>query len=637
MSIIVRVPSRIPVVKTGFSCYVPNLYYRLGSPGSYLQYAIVTEDPVCQLLANNNFYCPAGAASLDRIFGLDFGLEARDTTVKVAHKPIVPTWPYDTYDSRVYENNSQGLSLLVSTLSGKSIKAPSTAGENPVRHYTYSGELMENEPDIPFVISDSYFMGFSYKVRQNLFMTETLVVDDADVSVMHLTNRNHDLAWSWNILDFLDAFKSKEFNQIYWDPPYTYSHRLMSGLEYDLSPERLIIRYHTEWFAYLYSYQTYKWDSEIRFEFQNASRDIVVYDGLSLGPREGPSSSTFRYKNGSHTYEDGMLGPVASVSTGFPISCNAFSGLRDHTMAEHDTYAYAPERLSNRIFLEKFRKDVESGFSDIVPSIMFSTADAFSKARESINTDVFQTLAKVPVLYLALPHIREAVSILGSLVKRDLSFATLRDILDLATSTTLQASFVWRPYLSLFTDLIPQMVSILQTAASRSSSLAIGRGSFSFKILNEFGRKEITLLTRTKLVMDTSSSGLLSAILSVDDLGILPKPSNIWDTLPFTFVVNWFTGVTQSMRRAERSLELLTVPAYYVHSFTLTSPLTDDELDVLKASSVSPSPASLRLYFRDVSLYCPYPKDSRLGFGLPPGVPSVGIWGSLLYQLVFSR
>jgi hypothetical protein len=136
--------------------------------------------------------------------------------------------------------------------------------------------------------------------------------------------------------------------------------------------------------------------------------------------------------------------------------------------------------------------------------------------------------------------------------------------------------------------------------------------------------------------MDASPSGLLSAAVGLDALGLLPKASNLWDLLPFTFVVNWFTGVGEAIRRAEYAMFLATIPAYYVHSYTLSSPLSDDELDLLKMSSSISEPACLRVYVRDVTKRPPFPRDTRLGFGLPSGIPSLGSLGSLLYQLIFA-
>jgi hypothetical protein len=115
----------------------------------------------------------------------------------------------------------------------------------------------------------------------------------------------------------------------------------------------------------------------------------------------------------------------------------------------------------------------------------------------------------------------------------------------------------------------------------------------------------------------------------------LPKPSNIWDLIPFTFVVNWFTGVGAAMRRAEYSVLMATIPAYYVHTYTIRSPLEPDELRKWSLRSSGVDRAYLRLYYRDVSLFTPAVRDSRFAFGMPTQLPPMGTLGSLLWQLIF--
>jgi hypothetical protein len=233
-----------------------------------------------------------------------------------------------------------------------------------------------------------------------------------------------------------------------------------------------------------------------------------------------------------------------------------------------------------------------------------------------------------------IPDLIRAVSLVGDFLGEDLSFASIRKLLSVVTSSHLQAAFQIRPFIDLLQKQLPVMISTLSHLRLPTKTITT-YGVFRHEFTNEFGRAQTTLLTRSKIVMDTSSAGLLSAVLGVDALGILPKASNLWDILPFTFVVNWFAGIGASIRRTEYSLLLATVPAYFVHSYTLTSPLSAAELDLLKMSSASPEPSSLRVYLRDVNLLSPVFRDTRFGFGIPTSLPSLGTLGSLLYQTIF--
>jgi hypothetical protein len=362
-----------------------------------------------------------------------------------------------------------------------------------------------------------------------------------------------------------------------------------------------------------------------------------VLDGVYSTPATGVP--TFRYYNGETDYQVDNNGPTELMgdqtinwfSAPLIFSTPPSVGLETTEYLENGV-----QLLRKRVFLSSFERDVARDWLHIIPSSVFSAVGAFKQSENSLNVNILQNLAKLPDIASALPQVREAVDVASAILRRDLRFSTFREIADLVTSTELQRSFQWRPYLDVLRNYIPLMASNLH-AFGRTDKRVVGYGSFRFQMQNALGRQEVTLLTRTKIVMDTSHSGLLSAILGADAIGILPKPSNIWDLIPFTFAVNWFTGIGSALRRAEYSLLMSTIPAYFVHTYAISSPLSSDELDILKASSGSHSSPSLRLYYRDLSLVSPAIKDSKFGFGMPSGIPSLGTFGSLLYQLIFSR
>jgi hypothetical protein len=124
--------------------------------------------------------------------------------------------------------------------------------------------------------------------------------------------------------------------------------------------------------------------------------------------------------------------------------------------------------------------------------------------------------------------------------------------------------------------------------------------------------------------------------MGFDACGILPKPSNLWDLVPFSFIANWITGVGANIRRLEYIAVLATIPAYYVHSYTIASPFTLDELQGWNLGSESVAPLTFKIYYRDVSLYVPLMRDTEFGFALPSSVPPLAVIGSLLYQLLFA-
>jgi hypothetical protein len=281
----------------------------------------------------------------------------------------------------------------------------------------------------------------------------------------------------------------------------------------------------------------------------------------------------------------------------------------------------------------QFRGFIDSVWDDVVPSACFSAVDAVADVEHGTTTDVLQTLYKLPQYEAMIPKVGEAIKVLGDLVHRDLSLSTLKEIIDIASATVLQASFQWRPLLDLLLIQLPKMVASVR-ATFTGSSLVVGRGKFAFHMpAKTFLRNEVSLLTRTKIVLDISTRALVSNLMGFDALGIFPKVSNLWDLIPFSFIANWFTGVGAGIRRLEYASALLTIPAYYVHSYTISSPFTLEELEEWNLMSDSRDPLSLRVHYRDLSLYAPLPRDSRFGFGIPTRLPPLGTVASLLWQL----
>lgn len=593
-------------------------------------------DLLVRAMQERVWYVPTGSRSIGRYIGF-VGSQQSDHELKLSVAPYGSNTVDEKYDSDYYGSFFRNLQLFDSFLTGRAYNIPSHAKEKFVRHSTFSGDLVAKQVDIPLYSDESEVFGDKlYRLNTTRgYLTYGFTVNSVEPFVFTPITTYYGNALVWNFIDLLDILAKGPTRSFSSASPYIHD-RVMSGLEYVLSKERLIVKYSMSSRNVSLGDVT-TWDSELVIPFVDPEPTIQPLAGTTYYP-DWSYPVIFRYRNGYITGYGGDPGASSGEYVGsgpnrtfsIMLSTPSPAGL-----AEEKDFVNVQLMLNNGRFLEQFRKDVYEHWFDVTSSALFSTVDAFKAAEGSLNTNVLQNLAKIPSISNALPQITAAVKVLGRLAKRDLSFATLRDIMNLASSTTLQASFEWRPYIGIVNEYLPTMLSTMHSLGLKPGN-AIGYGSFSAKLMNKLGRKEVTLKTRTKIVMDASPSGLLSAALGFDALGLLPKASNIWDLIPFTFVVNWFTGVGEGIRRAEYSLLLATIPAYYVHTYTLSSPLSVDELDLLKMSSSSLEAASLRLFHRDVSSYTPAPRDSQLGFGLPRELPPLGVLGALLYQLIFA-
>jgi hypothetical protein len=619
-------------VKTGFTFQVP--YSSVEIDVNRFPTIVIRHDLMMYLL-HGGFSCFYGSMPLSSIFGLS-GYEGSEVRLNVSHRPVNSLIDQDHYDGLTYGNFSHGLQLFESTLTGRTSNLR-VGRENYCRHSTFSGELIPGIYDLLSGSSDFDFFGYHYPVgHQSGYLKDRGVITSVSPLGISIQSANYGGNYDRNVLDLLSALVGVEVHSTSLSNGIWL--RTLSGLSYDVSDKGLWIRYHIYVQQLTDEHDVYSWDSVIHVPFASRPRDRSPVVGASVNAAY-TAPVTYMYLNGFTTYSGGPVGSLDYMEVGsgsyqsFPYVLQVDNGAS--TVHEGSEWVDSlASTLRSKRFLIDFERRVGEAWGDIIPSSLFSTTDAFLASEGSLNTNVLQTLAKIPAIVDALPKLREGADLLGRLVGGRVDLMTLKELLDLATSTHLQAVFEWRPYLDLFTRYLPQLASVMRSLG-QTSERAISYGSFRFKIISDLGRDEVTLLTRTKLVMDTSSSGLLSAILGADALGVIPKPSNVWDLIPFSFLVNWFLGLGSAMRRAEYSLLLANIPAYYVHSYLLTSPLSQPELALLKAASSPGKTAVLRLFYRDWSIYTPFPRDSRFGFGIPTGIPSVGSFGSLLYQLLF--
>jgi hypothetical protein len=555
----------------------------------------------------------------------------------ITHQPRNFPYNEDRHDDRYYGNITRNFQIFGSALGLYDPRPPSFDGENQCAHDTYSGELITQQVSVPLWKEDYDFYGFTAKVENlhgNIFQFCTVnSVHPLDVSPY---SANYGGLVSHNVLDLLDQLIGEKITNFAVIGGHL-TRRELSRVSYVINDTGLVVQYHCYAHDHITAYD-YDWNSEIVVPF--VEPDLVFDPVIGQSYATGYTSEThYRYSAAITDDIEHDMGPDhdrydgGGSNAAFPIILSYPSGITD----EIEAFSISvPKKLGEHKYLDNFAKAVHLSYRDITASSLFSSVDAFLQAQSSLDVNLLQDLAELPEILSSIPDLQAGLKVIGRLAKRDFSFATLREILNYVTSENLRYSFGAGPTIDSATKTIPKLISTFDRLGL-SSKQTVGRGSYYVKLSNVLGRQEVTIQTRTKIVMDSSFSGLLSAITRVDCLGLLPKASNLWDILPFTFVVNWFTGIGSALRRAEYSAQLAVIPAYYVHTYTISSPLSDLELESIGASSSSSKPASLRLYYRDISLYSPIPRDSRFGFGYPSGIPSWGTFGSLLYQLIFGR
>jgi len=603
--------------------------------GDDLRHQEVNNDLMLDLLGSaHHWVVPYGGRSIRSIYSFILPEGGKDDLSVSFPVSYAERGPGSAYDDKYHSSISRGILILGSVLSGRGFDSPSYQNEHPCEHGTYSGELLARQGEIPFdkTSIDLYGNSIESSWSSGVYLGWCTVSSVTPLMVSfqesYYSTADYDLVYT------IKHMLGNTYHSIVWWNGGEF-YRTLSDITAVQTSTYYKISYHMVVDSSFPFYQHYDWDASFYIPFMIADPCTHPVVGYSYNVQYGDFCAV-RYITHSATPFTGLMDrTIYGTPDNFQVYPRCLSVPYSTAEAEHDISIKARTFLFSKGPLDSFRRAVENDWYNFVPSAMFSTVDAFKAAQGNLGVNVLQDLQKIPGIYDSLPQIEEGIRIAGKILRKDISLLTIKEILDLLTSTTLQASFEWRPYMGLLSDYLPRMASTYKLL-SDMRSIVIGYGSFSYKIHSDLGREEVTLLTRTKLVMDGSPRGLLSTLIGLDAYGILPKPSALWDLIPFSFVASWFTGVGPAMKRAEYSLALMGIPAYFVHTFTISSPLSSLELESMKTSNSSDELASIRLFYRDVTLFSPVPRDSRFGFGIPKELPPLGVLGSLLYQVIFS-
>lgn len=592
-------------------------------------------DLVLDALNSLVYYIPAGACSLQSLARSMYSSRG-DTRFSIGD-PVIhySLTDYNERDGRLYRSFLDNISQFGRSLFGDDGVIPTGANEHPCYHTTFCGDVIPTTVPLASVDSSISFLGATKACQRltNDLVNAFRVTDVIDFNFDLVSSS--DSHFRFSLIDWLDLVKSQStWTQDLYSGIFHWQ-RSLSDVSYDLSSSGLDISWkgsvHTFPFPAYPNGETTTYDGFARFSFDLQTGDRALAPGdvdyFSYGV-----THTFGFSNMSRLYpqlDDGPSSYYWYNDNGGPaiaLSYPSASGSSDSSLS----------LMSSLTSLgHNFKLSIDSEFHEFIGAVAFSSADAVRDLEGSSGINILQNLQKIPSIASALPMIREGVDLMSRIARRDFSLATLKEIADFASSTELQNDFQWQPFIKVFSDYIP---SIRQVLLAKPSGLAVGRGKTFYHLPpGSLGRESCDLTVRTKIVLATNFNSWLLNLLKVDGLGLLPKISNLWDLIPFTFVVNWFTGIGKAIKAAEYSLLLRNLPAYYVHSYLFESPVSPSELSSIGLSNSNQSlPLTLRVFYRDHTAYGPVPRDSKFGIGIPSNLPPLQTVGSLIWQLIFS-
>jgi len=268
---------------------------------------------------------------------------------------------------------------------------------------------------------------------------------------------------------------------------------------------------------------------------------------------------------------------------------------------------------------------IQENFELLRPSSMFSFSDAISNMRAT-DANYVEVLAEGRELFRLFPTL---IGITKAFFSRDFSSAksVVFGIGDLLSSSTLLYRFGLKPTASNASDII-LMSRRVGAAIKALQSPATYHGKFVYST-NESPLGAFGLVTRTTARINGASDDFIIKALELDALGLLPLSSNLWDVVPWSWFIDYFTNLAGRFSVIDSVLlGLIRGVTYSVHSYTIYDTL-QSELPGLGWSS---DDLLVEHYYREVSRFIPAISHSTIDFG-DTRHPDSAITGAILWQL----
>lgn len=288
-------------------------------------------------------------------------------------------------------------------------------------------------------------------------------------------------------------------------------------------------------------------------------------------------------------------------------------------------------------FLQKERAWVRSLGSDLRPASAISSADAAAKLTSDSNY-VEAFLEAGQMLDLLEGPLKAGGGLMKIFARRGLSLRDLGefvlDVSAIATDLQLLYSFGIKPTAQDAHELayVGQRLRILALVLKRGW---VTRGDHAFT--EEVDGITVDFKIRSKLVFQPFSAEGLQQLIRLDQSGYLPTPSRIWNSLKYTFLLDYALSFGERMRVIEMYvIQSLLGLKYGVHSFRVNYRSKDTDF-----VDNGGQPVLISGYTREATAYVSDPaRNSNLNY-FPPRRPSIGVFFALIVKailkLLFNR
>jgi len=457
----------------------------------------------------------------------------------------------------------------------------------------------------------------------------------------------------------LDAFKHaramsrsiSEGNQYvrargYWVSRYTYSvdntvHRLIDGLDrwdidirygyrLDYAPAIWPGRYWTLWEVHL------KFSSQIHPTYGHSlASDWVTFPSDLWSIHDHSSVKLLDWNGDSGSFPE----PSPSISVSFPAGDLIRTYSEIYQVGDASDYQFEKFRIGRgrsphwRAFA--VTNAVIDEMNNIRPSSFIAASKAFDDNTLALEANNLQNLQQLPGILNLLPDLGQLSRLVAKCFSGDPS--AIKDLIDFVTEEVLKWRFERLPTQKDVDEVLSTDIDgVLSAVTSQRTAIIKGKFEYSFSESENFlSNGTLHLDTRAQIEVRFDLSTFLAGMLAARSLGLLPTLASIWNLLPFSFVVDWFTNMSKRLHLVDNATLFMTVGINYcLWSYKITWYPSEELLAEYNLVSLDPeTPFGITVFVRELSAFMPRLRESRFDFLRPSSKPDPITVGSLLWQL----
>jgi len=332
---------------------------------------------------------------------------------------------------------------------------------------------------------------------------------------------------------------------------------------------------------------------------------------------------------------------VPQVGVFSPFHPKLFSNLSQSSVGERSRLrrmlSFDTPQRNPIAYADRIKKNIDPFTSSIRASSFYSSADALHGAIDVLQSNNIENATQLSGLLKLLPNLPAAGKIFAKAAKRDPS--AILDAVDFLADAVLAFRFGQKPTIDdamelAKTDVKREIEDLLRV----DTQTIYGSYHYSFTgddmaLLKLRGSME--LVTRSKIRVHTDITSLLAGYLTANSMGTMPTLSRLWAITPFSFVVDWFTGMDDRLQAVDDQLLWMAMGTNWcLHSFKLSYYPPVEDLDLYGLVSDPADPFRLTMYKREFSRLMPHLTESKFDYLAPQHGPDPVTVGALVWQFL---